>query len=130
MPSLGLLRHMWTSASRSNLVGRQRTDGGSTTIQFKYVYINWMPRTPLSPEERACGGQLAELLHDRRQRVGLSSEALARTAGISVETLRRIERGLVPSPGFFTVASVARVLQLSLDELAKSVQPGTPRAGS
>ena len=38
-------------------------------------------------------------------------------AGVSPETLRKIESGRVPTPAFPTVAAVAEVLGLSLDAL-------------
>ncbi len=41
----------------------------------------------------------------------------ALAAGISPETLRKIESGRVATPAFATVAAVAQVLGLSLDEL-------------
>jgi transcriptional regulator with XRE-family HTH domain len=81
-----------------------------------------MPRLPLSDDEREWGRRLAEVLRDRRRVVGVSAEALAVTAGVSVETVRRIERGLVPSPGFFTIAVLARALALDLDDLAGAAQ--------
>lgn len=37
-------------------------------------------------------------------------------AGVSPETLRKIESGRVATPAFSTVASIATVLGLSLDE--------------
>jgi len=43
---------------------------------------------------------------------------VALLAGISLDTLRKIERGAIPTPAFFTVAAVARVLDLDLAELA------------
>jgi len=42
---------------------------------------------------------------------------VAAQARISVETLRKIETGRVPTPAFFTVAAVAEAVGLSLDEL-------------
>jgi transcriptional regulator with XRE-family HTH domain len=47
--------------------------------------------------------------------------AVAAAAGISVETLRKIERGRVPTPAFFTVAAIADAVDLSLDELRSDV---------
>lgn len=88
----------------------------------EYSYCYWMPRLPLSDDEREWGRRLAEVLRDRRRVVGVSAEALAVTAGVSVETVRRIERGLVPSPGFFTIAVLARALALDLDDLAGAAQ--------
>jgi transcriptional regulator with XRE-family HTH domain len=43
---------------------------------------------------------------------------VAVVAGISVETLRKIETGRIPTPAFFTVVALARVLNLSLDDLS------------
>lgn len=48
---------------------------------------------------------------------------IAALAGISVETLRKIERGRVPTPAFFTVAAVAGAVGLSLDLLCADVTP-------
>jgi transcriptional regulator with XRE-family HTH domain len=45
----------------------------------------------------------------------------AARAGISAETLRKIETGRAPTPAFFTVAAVARALGLSMDEIAAHV---------
>jgi transcriptional regulator with XRE-family HTH domain len=48
----------------------------------------------------------------------VSAEDVARRAGLSVETVRRIEKQATPDPGFFTVARIARSLGLSLDYVA------------
>jgi transcriptional regulator with XRE-family HTH domain len=56
-------------------------------------------------------------------------EEVARAAGISVETLRKVETGRIPTPAFFTVATLARVLGLSLDELASALGPKEERDG-
>ncbi len=42
---------------------------------------------------------------------------VAAAAGLSAETLRKIETGRAPTPAFFTVAALAWALNLSLDEL-------------
>ncbi|CAM5715320.1 helix-turn-helix domain-containing protein, partial [Streptomyces canarius] len=42
---------------------------------------------------------------------------VAAEAGVSAETLRKIETGRAPTPTFFTVAALARVLGLSMDDL-------------
>lgn len=104
------------------LAPREATEFGWR--QFKYVYSYWMPRTRLSDAEREWGRQLAEILRKRRDVAGVSAESLAVAADVSVETVRRIERGLVPSPGFFTVAAVAQVLDLDLADLAVAAQSG------
>ncbi|MBT2407059.1 helix-turn-helix transcriptional regulator [Streptomyces sp. ISL-86] len=58
----------------------------------------------------------------RRRQHGDDDEAadhssLARSAVISVETVRSIEKGRTSTPEFFTVAALAAELGLSLDEL-------------
>lgn len=75
-----------------------------------------MVRTPLTPEERDRGEQLGRLL--RAARGERSMAEVAAEAGISAETLRKIETGRAPTPAFFTVAALARTLGLSMDELA------------
>ena len=42
---------------------------------------------------------------------------MAHAAGISVDALRKLEQGGTPPPGFFLVARIAAVLQVSLDDL-------------
>jgi transcriptional regulator with XRE-family HTH domain len=43
---------------------------------------------------------------------------VAAAAGLSAETLRKIEAGRIATPAFFTVAALARALGVSLDLLA------------
>ncbi|MGY1841769.1 MULTISPECIES: helix-turn-helix domain-containing protein [unclassified Modestobacter] len=75
-----------------------------------------MVRPPLSPEERERGRRLGALL--RAARGDRSPAEVAAASGVSMEALRKIETGRVPTPAFFTVAALARVLDLPLDELA------------
>ncbi|MFE2974913.1 helix-turn-helix domain-containing protein [Streptomyces sp. NPDC059258] len=74
-----------------------------------------MVRTPLTPEERLRGERLGALL--RAARGERSMAAVAASAGISAETLRKIETGRAPTPAFFTVAALAGALGLSMDEI-------------
>ncbi|GGY38971.1 helix-turn-helix domain-containing protein [Streptomyces omiyaensis] len=74
-----------------------------------------MVRTPLTPEERERGERLGRLL--RAARGERSMVEVAAAAGLSAETLRKIETGRAPTPAFFTVAALAGVLDLSLDDL-------------
>lgn len=48
---------------------------------------------------------------------------IAGCAGISAETLRKIETGRVPTPAFFTVAALAGALGMSMDELLHRCAP-------
>jgi transcriptional regulator with XRE-family HTH domain len=75
-----------------------------------------MVRNPLTPEERRRGERLGALLRAARGERTMAEVAAA--AGVSAETLRKIETGRAPSPAFFTVVAVASVLGLSTDELA------------
>ncbi|MER5747732.1 helix-turn-helix domain-containing protein [Streptomyces sp. NPDC059913] len=89
-----------------------------------------MVRTPLTPEERRRGERLGELL--REARGGRSMVEIAADAGISAETLRKIETGRAPTPAFFTVAALAGALGLSMDEILARCAPepdAVPLAG-
>ncbi|WP_436954243.1 helix-turn-helix domain-containing protein [Streptomyces sp. SudanB182_2057] len=74
-----------------------------------------MVRTPLTPEERDRGERLGRLLREARGERSMADVAAA--AGVSAETLRKIETGRAPTPAFFTVAALAEALGLSMDEL-------------
>ncbi len=75
-----------------------------------------MVRVPLSPADRERGERLGQLLREARGERSLVEVAAA--AGISAETLRKIETGRIPTPAFFTVAALAAALDLSLDTIA------------
>lgn len=84
-----------------------------------------MVRTPLTPEERERGERLGALL--RQARGERSMVEIAAAAGLSAETLRKIETGRAPTPAFFTIAALATTLGLSLDALHQTVTtPATP----
>jgi DNA-binding phage protein len=85
------------------------------------AYNDGMVRTPLTPEERERGERLGRLL--RTARAGRSMTDVAAQAGISAETLRKIETGRAPTPAFFTIVALARALGLSTDELAGACEP-------
>lgn len=79
---------------------------------YRYYYRS-MVRLPLSPDEVARGQRLGALL--RRARGERSMLTTALDAGVSPETLRKIETGRVATPAFPTIAAIAEVLGLSLD---------------
>ena len=82
-----------------------------------------MVRLPLTPAEVERGRRLGALL--RRARGSRSILEVALEARVSPETLRKIETGRVATPAFPTVAAVAAVLELSLDQLWAEVEhPG------
>jgi transcriptional regulator with XRE-family HTH domain len=74
-----------------------------------------MVRPPLSPEDRERGRRLGALL--RAARADRPLAAVAAASGVSPEALRKIESGRVPTPAFFTVAALARALDIPLDRL-------------
>ncbi|NRQ40638.1 helix-turn-helix transcriptional regulator [Nonomuraea sp. NN258] len=80
-----------------------------------------MVRPPLTPEERLRGEQLGALL--RQARGERSIVEVAAAAGMSAETLRKIETGRIATPAFFTIAALAGVLEVSLDRLAVHATP-------
>ncbi|MEU0491883.1 helix-turn-helix domain-containing protein [Nocardiopsis changdeensis] len=78
-----------------------------------------MVREPLTQTQIERGRLLGGLL--RSARADRTMVDVARQAGISVETLRKIEGGRIPTPAFFTVAAIAAALDLSLDDLLRRV---------
>ena len=78
-----------------------------------------MVREPLTPEQREYGRHLGSALRAARGTRALTEVAV--TAGISPETLRKIEAGRIATPSFAAVAAVARALGLGLDEVAGRV---------
>lgn len=85
-----------------------------------------MVRMPLTLAEIERGERLGALL--RRARGERSMLSVALDAGISPETLRKIESGRVATPAFSTIAAIADVLHISLDAVWAEV--GTRADGS
>jgi transcriptional regulator with XRE-family HTH domain len=77
-----------------------------------------MVRVPLTEAERRRGRRLGELL--RQARAQRSMAEVAAAAGLSAETLRKIETGRIATPALFTVAALADVLDLSLDAVVSA----------
>ncbi len=76
-------------------------------------------RQPLSPDQERWGRRLGATLAKERRRRGLQIAQLAAGSGLAVDTVKRIESATALAPTFFTVAAIARVLELSLDDLDK-----------
>ncbi|GAA2744513.1 hypothetical protein GCM10009868_22450 [Terrabacter aerolatus] len=87
-----------------------------------------MVRLPLTPAELARGQRLGALL--RRARGERSMLETALDAGVSPETLRKIESGRVATPAFPTIAAIADVLGLSLDAVWAEVNVHGAEAGA
>jgi transcriptional regulator with XRE-family HTH domain len=76
-----------------------------------------MVRPPLSSADRERGVRLGEVL--RAARGKRTAVEVAAAAGISVETLRKIEHGRIPTPTFFTVVAIADAVGLPIDTLCR-----------
>ena len=76
-----------------------------------------MVRQPLTPEQIAAGQRLGAAL--RVARAGRSLVEVALAAGISPETLRKIESGRLPAPAFGTVVCLSEALDVPLNDLAE-----------
>jgi hypothetical protein len=83
-----------------------------------------MVRHPLTPEQVRAGQRLGVLL--REARAGRNPRDIARAAGISPETLRKIETGRLPSPAFGTIVCLSDALGLPMQELAAAWRDGRP----
>jgi transcriptional regulator with XRE-family HTH domain len=83
-------------------------------------------REALSELERARGLALGSAL--RRARGEMPVRELAARAGLAEETIRKIERGGVPTPALFTVAAIAAVLEIPLDDLVRAATATTDTA--
>ena len=79
-----------------------------------------MVRLALTEADRARGLALGSLL--REARGSRSVREVAASAGLAEETVRKIERGAVPTPALFTVAALADTLGLQLDQLVRLVR--------
>ena len=84
-----------------------------------------MVREPLTEEEIAQGRRIGALL--RAARGPRTLGVVARGAGLSAETLRKIETGRIPTPAFTTVAALADELRLSLDDVWRTAREVSPR---
>jgi transcriptional regulator with XRE-family HTH domain len=80
-----------------------------------------MVRPPLSRQEHDRGARLGAAL--RAARGERTSVEIAGLAGVSVETLRKIEHGRVPTPAFFTVVAIAEAVGLPLERLSSLSAP-------
>ncbi|WP_059013552.1 helix-turn-helix transcriptional regulator [Streptomyces specialis] len=77
-----------------------------------------MVRHPLAPEQIEAGRRLGAALRSARAGRNLAEVALA--AGISPETLRKIETGRLPTPAFGTIVRLSEVLDVPLPDLANA----------
>lgn len=105
----------------------------SSSDNFRYILrldnypriVTLMPRPELSQEQRDLGAALGHEIQERR--ANRSAASLAEAAGVRLDTLRKLEQGGTPTPGFFLVVDIARALEATLDELAGAARQ---RAGA
>lgn len=88
------------------------------TNTYTGISITYVIRPPLTTPDRDRGQRLGALLRTARGERSMAEVAAA--AGISAETLRKIETGRIPTPAFFTVAAIATALDISLDRIARA----------
>ncbi|WP_081639754.1 helix-turn-helix domain-containing protein [Actinomadura flavalba] len=89
-----------------------------------------MVRLPLTQADQERGNRLGARLREARGDRTILQTAL--DAGISPETLRKIESGRIATPSFPTIATLAQTLNLSLDTLWTDIStpPNTPSLAS
>ncbi|MFE6860836.1 helix-turn-helix transcriptional regulator [Nocardia sp. NPDC057668] len=87
-----------------------------------------MVRLPLTPAQLEAGRRLGRALRTARGERELAE--VAEAAGISPETLRKIESGRLPTPAFGTVVALSRTLGIPLEELAENWNPTAEAARS
>ncbi len=83
-----------------------------------------MVRMPLSAAEIERGERLGAILRQARGARTMLDVAL--DAGVSPETLRKIETGRVSTPAFPTIAAIVEVLGLSLDTVWGEISAPEP----
>ena len=87
-----------------------------------------MVRMPHTAAEVERGERLGAVLRQARGARTMLDVAL--DAGVSPETLRKIESGRVATPAFPTIAAIADALGLSLDTVWGEVSRPEPTRGS
>jgi transcriptional regulator with XRE-family HTH domain len=89
-----------------------------------------MARKPLSADEKEHGRQLGLLLAKRREARLSSAPELAIASDVSIDTVRSLEGGRVPTPTFLTVARLAAALDISLDKLHADATQAVAMSGN
>lgn len=105
---------MFSLECRDNYTGQTSSGSSIGTV---------MVRLPLSAAELDRGRRLGAVL--RETRGARTMLDIAHAAGISPETLRKIESGRIATPSFQTVAAIADAVGISLDQLWAEVEAST-----
>ena len=61
--------------------------------------------------------QLGQKLKKLRNKLGLSQDDFARKADVPYTTLTKIETGVIKKPSVFVVSKIAKVLNVSIEDL-------------
>ena len=84
---------------------------------FYTCIIIGMSRKPASSADREHGRRLGLLIAASRRERQQSAPDLARESRVAIDTVRSLENGRVATPTFLTIARLADVLGMSLDEM-------------
>jgi transcriptional regulator with XRE-family HTH domain len=88
------------------------------------VFIVVFHRFVSQVKERPMGvGNLGIRVRDARKARDLSQEALAREAGVSLNLVNKLERGVVTDPHYSTISGLARALEMTVEELLEEPAP-------
>jgi transcriptional regulator with XRE-family HTH domain len=74
-------------------------------------------RSKANSRYAAQAARLAGRLRELRENAGITQERLASQAGVSIATVRKIERGAVVEPGYFTVMALMGVFDAAPGDL-------------
>lgn len=69
--------------------------------------------------------RLSAWLRSLRESAGLSQDQLARRAGVTVATLRKLEAGKIANPGYFIVMALLGALDARPEDLSAYADPAT-----
>ena len=83
-----------------------------------------MTRPPLTEDQLSRGAALGRVISQSRQRAGLTQAELAVAAGVSLQSLLKLEQGHVANPGVFTTSALAQVLEEPLHQLIQAAGLG------
>lgn len=67
------------------------------------------------------GFMLGENIRKFRKKINLTQDKLARLSDIPYTSITKIETGVIKKPSVQTVAKIAKVLRISIDELIEGV---------
>ncbi len=67
--------------------------------------------------------KLGQYIQFLRQKAGLTQDELSDRAGLAYSTLAKIERGAIRNPSVFTVAAIARVLGITVEQMLEGGVP-------